>query len=102
MNYYIRYHCSPRGAGSGGVSRGGRPGRRPDRAVYVPRGRRGGGGTGRGRGGAAPLPPAGEEQPSRFADPLDEIKDNLGAGVELVESAVVVPIAEDFCYYDRF
>ena len=67
----------------------------------MPRGRRGGGGAGRGRGGAAPLPAAAEEQPSRFADPLDEIKDNLGPGVELVESAVVVPIAEDFCYYDR-
>ena len=66
----------------------------------MPRGRRGGE-AGRGRGGATPLPP-GEEQPSRFADPLDEIKDNLGAGVELVESAVVVPIAEDFCYYDRY
>ena len=51
---------------------------------------------------AAALSPPGEEQPSRFADPLDEIKDNLGSGVELVESAVVVPIAEDFCYYDRY
>ena len=28
-------------------------------------------------------------------------KDNLGPGVEVVESSVVVPIAEDFCYYDR-
>ena len=32
---------------------------------------------------------------------VDEMKDYLGASVELVESSAVVPSAKDFCYYDR-
>ena len=93
-------------------------GKRPDRAIYVPRGgRRGrGGGRGRGRGrgrgdgggsgfksegfgwGGQAKNAAGAAQ---FSDPVSELKESLGNDVDVVESRVIVPEPEKGAlYYD--
>lgn len=92
-----------------GKTRGGpAPRKRPDRAVYVPRGRRSGGG----RPGSHAGSQRGDERHQKsadvmsstapkFANAIEELKDSLGENVKVIESAVVVPENDDGCYLDR-